>query len=75
MVPILYSHYKETTLNNFHTYSQGQSHAGSLVVVLVSMSFFEYRLFDSVGFLMVSLTSLAPKVLPPSVQQDYLSSV
>ena len=52
----------------------GQSHIGSLVVGSVSVSPYEPRLVDSVGFLVVSLTPLAPTILPPSLQQDSLNT-
>jgi hypothetical protein len=38
------------------------------------MSSYGLRLFDSSGFLMVSLTPLAPTFFPPSLPQDSPSS-
>jgi hypothetical protein len=38
----------------------GQSYGGSLVGGLVSVSPYESSLFDSIGFFVVSLTSLDP---------------
>jgi hypothetical protein len=39
-----------------HAEDQGQTHAGFLIVGLVSGSSFEPRLIDSMGFILVSLT-------------------
>jgi hypothetical protein len=50
------------------------SHAFSLVGGSVSVSPCGPRSVDSVGFLVVSLTSLAPSILHPSLPQDSLSS-
>ena len=52
----------------------GQSHAGFLVVNSFSVSSYEPRLVDSVGFLVITLAQLAPTILPPSLPQDSLSS-
>ena len=54
-------------LYNYNIYVEGlgQSHAGSLVGGSVSMSHYGLRLVDSVGFLMMSLTHMAPTILPP----------
>ena len=46
-----------------------QSHAGSLVVSSISVNPYEPRLVGSVGFLVVPLTPLDPKVLPPLVRR------
>ena len=43
---------------------------GSLVVGLVSVSVYEHRLLDAVGFLVMSLTPLAPTILPLSLYKD-----
>ena len=43
----------------------GLSHACSLVGSLVSVSFHGFRVVDSVDYLVMSLTSLAPSILPP----------
>ena len=51
-----------------------QSHAGSLVGGSVSVSPYGPRLVDSVGFLVVSLTPLAPTILPAWLLQDSPSS-
>jgi hypothetical protein len=48
----------------------GPPHACSLVVDSVSVSPHGPRLVDSVGFLVVSLTSLAPSNLCPPLLQD-----
>ena len=45
---------------NFYAEDLGQSHASFLVVGSVSGSSYEPTLVDSVGFLLVSLTPLAP---------------
>ena len=47
----------------------GQAHAGSLVSGSVSVNRCEPRLVDSVGFLVVSLTPLAPTILLPLLQR------
>lgn len=47
----------------------GQSHAFSLVFIIVSISFYVLRSLDFVGFLVMSLISLASTLLP-SLQQD-----
>lgn len=47
----------------------GPSHAGSLVVGLVSVNPYELMLFSPVGFLVVSLTSLSSTILPPYLLQ------
>lgn len=61
LFPILESPMK-TKLQNCYisTESLGESHACSLVGGSVSVSLYELRLVDSVGFLMVSLTPLVP---------------
>ena len=48
-------------LHNCYIYAEGlgQSHAGSLIDSSVSVSSYEPRLLDSVGFLVMPLTSLA----------------
>ena len=46
-------------------YDIGQSYTGSLVGGSASVSPYEPRLVDSVGLLVVSLTPLAPMILPP----------
>lgn len=48
----------------------GQSHRGFLVGISVSVSPCGLRLIDSVGFLVVSLTILAPIILYPHLPQD-----
>ena len=45
----------------------GESCAGSLVVGSVSVSPYEPKLVDFVGFLVLSLSPLAPTILPPLV--------
>lgn len=47
-----------------------QSHADSLIVTLVSMSHYEPWFVDCVDFFVMSLTSQAPKILPPPLPQD-----
>ena len=49
-------------------------HACSLVGSSVSVSPHGYRLVDSVGLLVVSLTSLASSVLSVTLPQDFLRS-
>jgi hypothetical protein len=55
-----------TKLYNYYIHTEGldQSHVFSMAGVSVSMSSYGPRLVDSVGFLAVSLTCLAPKILP-----------
>ena len=52
----------------------GQTHAGSLVVGSASSMPYEPRFVDFVGFLIVSLSFLAPTIFPPLLQQDSLNS-
>jgi hypothetical protein len=52
----------------------GLSRGCSLLTGSVSVSPYEPRLVDSVGFLALSLTSLAPLILLPHLPQDSLSS-
>jgi hypothetical protein len=52
----------------------GQSNVGSMVGGSVSASLYEPRLVDSVGFLMVFLTSLSPTILPPPLPQGSSSA-
>ena len=47
--------------------SQAVSAMGSLTVSLVSVSTYAAWLVDFVGFLVVSLTPLAPTIIPPSL--------
>lgn len=46
----------------------------SRVVSSVSVSPFEPKIVEFVGFIVVSLTPLAPTTLPPHILQDPLSS-
>lgn len=46
----------------------GQSNAGSLVGGLVSVNHYVPRLIDYVHFLVLSLTFLAPTILPTPLQ-------
>ena len=66
--------HRNTKLHNYITYTDGigQTHKGSLIVDSVSVSLYEPRFIDPMGFLVVSLTSLAPSVLPPPLSQDSL---
>jgi len=49
-------------------------HEGSLVGGSVSLSLYAPKLVDSVDFLVISLTCLAPSILSPSLPQDYPDS-
>ena len=53
-----------------HIYAEGlgQSHVSSLVLGSVSVSFYKNRVVDYLCFLVMSLTPLAPTVLPLTLQ-------
>lgn len=74
--PTVRSHTRRSSYTTV-TYLEGvgQAHAGSLVGCSVPMGPYGTRLVDSVGFLVVSLTALAPIILPSSLLQDSPSSV
>lgn len=59
----------KTKLHSCNTYAEGldQSLEGLLVVGLISVSPFEPKLLDSLNFLGVSLATLAPKIVSPSL--------
>lgn len=50
--------------------SLGCSHAASLALGPVSVSFYEAGLVVSMGSFVMTLTPLAPTILPPSLQPD-----
>ena len=64
--------HKRTKLHNcvIHTEGLGESHTGSLAVDSVSMNPNESMLVNAVGFLVVFLTPLGPKILSLSLLQD-----
>lgn len=66
----------KTKLRNNHVYAEGlsQYHAGSLVVISLSVSPSEPRLVASVEFLVVSLTPLVSTILPLHLLQVSPSS-
>ena len=65
-----------TQLHSHYIFVEGLrlSHECSLVGTPVSMSPHGPRLVNSVSFLVVSLTSLAPSILPTPLPRDFLSS-
>ena len=64
-------------LDNCNIYAEnlGLAHACALVGGSVSMSLYEPRLVDSVSFFVVSLTLLAPTILPSSLLHSSPRSV
>lgn len=60
--------HENTKPHNCNIYAEGlaQTHKGPVIVTSVSVSLYEFYLVDSVGhILMVSLTPVAPTILPP----------
>lgn len=66
----------KTQLNNCYICIEGLglSHSCSLVDSSVFISPHGPRIVGSIDFLVVSLTPLAPSILPPPLPQDYPSS-
>lgn len=72
LTPTARSH-KKIKPHKCHKYAEGlaQSHADSLIVVSLSVNSYVTKVFDSVDFVVKSLTPLASTISPSSLQQDF----